>query len=176
MSYFMIDVEVDGPIPGDYSMIELGAILVRSPLEEAPTFHARLRPLPDADWDDEALKVTGWKRGETQLFDWPIDVMLRFTAWIREHNVGKRPMFVSDNNGFDFMFVSWYFHHFMKMNPFGHTSTNLGSLYKGQVRDTFKNFKHLRITPHTHNPVDDARGNAEALLAMQRSGLTILLE
>ena len=28
MSYFMIDVEADGPIPGDYSMISFGAVLV----------------------------------------------------------------------------------------------------------------------------------------------------
>jgi len=45
---------------------------------------------------------------------------------------------------------------------------NLGSFYKGLVRDTLKNFKHLRQTKHTHHPVDDAKGNAEALLAMDR--------
>ena len=28
MSHFMIDVETDGPIPGDYSMISFGAVLV----------------------------------------------------------------------------------------------------------------------------------------------------
>jgi len=45
---------------------------------------------------------------------------------------------------------------------------NLGSFYKGLVRDTFKNFKHLRKTKHTHNPVDDAKGNAEAFLEMTK--------
>ena len=34
----------------------------------------------------------------------------------------------------------------------------------------FENFKHLRQTQHTHNPVDDARGNAEAMLAMEKMG------
>jgi hypothetical protein len=43
------------------------------------------------------------------------------------------------------------------------------------VKDTFENFKHLRKTAHTHNPVDDAMGNAEALLEMQRLGLKIRL-
>ena len=38
------------------------------------------------------------------------------------------------------------------------------SIYKGVVRDVSKNFKHLRKTKHTHNPVDDAKGNAEAFL------------
>jgi hypothetical protein len=40
-------------------------------------------------------------------------------------------------------------------------------------KDTFVNFKHLRETRHTHNPVDDARGNAEALLKMKEMGLKI---
>jgi hypothetical protein len=38
----------------------------------------------------------------------------------------------------------------------------------------FKSFKHLRKTEHTHNPVDDARGNAEALLLLKdKLGLKI---
>ena len=37
----------------------------------------------------------------------------------------------------------------------------------------FRNFKHLRKTPHTHHPVEDARGNAEELLAMKDMGLKI---
>jgi hypothetical protein len=89
------------------------------------------------------------------------------------HSKG-RPLFISDNNGFDRQFINEYFHHFTGSNPFGFSSTNLGSLYKGLVKDTFQNFKHLRTTPHTHHPVDDTRGNAEALLAMvQNHGLRI---
>ena len=84
-------------------------------------------------------------------------------------------MFISDNNGFDWQFINWYFHHFTGGNPFGHSSTNLGSLYKGMQRDMAVNFKHLRKTRHTHHPVDDARGNAEALLAMMEDGLKIKL-
>jgi hypothetical protein len=39
------------------------------------------------------------------------------------------------------------------------------------------NFKHLRKTKHTHNPVDDARGNAEALLRIKDEyGLKISLK
>jgi hypothetical protein len=84
-------------------------------------------------------------------------------------------IFIADNNGFDWMFVCWYFHHFLGKNPFGFSSQNLGSLYKGLVKDAAKSFKHLRKTSHTHDPVDDARGNAEALLAMQAMGLAIKL-
>jgi hypothetical protein len=41
------------------------------------------------------------------------------------------------------------------------------------VKDMSKNFKHLRKTKHTHNPVDDVIGNPEALLEMKRLGLNI---
>ena len=171
MPYIMVDVEADGPAPGDYSMIELGAVLVEPGLQR--TFYGQLKPISDT-WIPEALAVSGFTREDTLAFDDPKRVMENFARWIAANAKG-RPLFVSDNNGFDFGFVNWYFWRFTGDNPFGHSSTNLGSLYKGLVKDTFKNFKHLRQTPHTHNPVDDARGNAEALLAMKEMGLKIAL-
>ena len=162
MSYVMVDVEADGPAPADYSMVCFGAVIVEPEL--ASTFYGRLRPVSDK-WQPEALAVSGFTRKEVEAFDDPATVMEAFRAWLAA-NVKGQPMFISDNNGFDWQFINWYFHHFLGANPFGHSSTNLGSLYKGVVRDTFRNFKHLRKTQHTHHPVDDARGNAEALLAM----------
>jgi hypothetical protein len=100
--------------------------------------------------------------------------MQEFANWAEGH--GKsRSLFIRDNNGFDWQFINWYFWHFTDGNPFGHTSSSLGSLYKGLVQDSFQNFKHLRKTVHTHNPVDDAMGNAEALLEMKKMGLKISL-
>ncbi len=170
MSYIMVDIESDGPIPGDYSMISFGAILIDEKLDRS--FYGQLKPISD-NYIDEALQISGFTRTETLQFNDPKTVMLQFEQWIQENSKG-RPFFISDNNGFDWMFICWYFHHFLKRNPFGHSSQNLGSLYKGIVKDTFKNFKHLRQTKHTHHPVDDARGNAEALLHMKKEmGLKI---
>jgi hypothetical protein len=102
--------------------------------------------------------------------------MESFARWISSLRA-KRLLFISDNNGFDWQFINWYFHHFLGKNPFGFSSQNLGALYKGLVKDTFCTFKHLRRTAHTHHPVDDARGNAEALLHMKESmGLKIALD
>lgn len=44
------------------------------------------------------------------------------------------------------------------------------------VKDRFENFKHLRKTEHTHHRVDDAKGNADALLEMKVQGLKISLK
>jgi hypothetical protein len=47
---------------------------------------------------------------------------------------------------------------------------------RASSKDTRENFKHLRKTKHTHHPVDDAMGNAEALLRMRdEMGLKIEL-
>jgi hypothetical protein len=164
----MVDIEADGPVPADYSMVAIGAVLVEPSLRTR--FSARLRPVSDR-FDPEALAVGGFTREQTLAFEDPQGVMERFAAWLAA--IPGRPVLVSDNNGFDAMFVAWYFHHFLGRNPFGHSSVNLGSLYKGLVKDVSRNFKHLRKTAHTHDPLDDALGNAEAMLALRDQGLKI---
>lgn len=169
MPYVMVDVEADGPIPGDYSMVCFGAVIVEPELNRK--FYGKLKPISDA-YIPDALAVSGFTREECLTFDDPQAVMEQFREWLKLNCKG-RTLFVSDNNGFDWQFINWYFHHFLGGNPFGFSSTNLGSLYKGLQQDTFVNFKHLRQTKHTHHPVDDARGNAEALLKMKEMGLKI---
>jgi DNA polymerase III epsilon subunit-like protein len=170
MSWIMVDVETDGPCPGLFSMISVGAIVIEPVLER--TFFAKLRPMTER-FDTEALKVNGLTREQTMMFPPALRGVYDFAEWVGK-NGGKKPMFISDNNGFDWQFVNYYFHHYLDRNPFGHSSTNLGSLYKGLVKDMTLNFKHLRQTRHTHNPVDDARGNAEAFLHMQaQMGLVV---
>lgn len=165
----MVDIESDGPIPGDYSMVCFGAVVVEPELNR--TFYGKLKPISD-DFIPEALAISGFSREQTLGFDEPEAVMTAFADWLKSNCKG-RMIFISDNNGFDWQFINWYFHHFTGANPFGFSSTNLGSLYKGLKNDTFVNFKHLRKTKHTHHPVDDAIGNAEALLQMKEMGLKI---
>jgi DNA polymerase III epsilon subunit-like protein len=168
MTFVMVDIEADGPIPGDYSMVALGAVIVEPALERR--FSVRLKPISEK-WVPDALAVSGFSREQTLAFGDPAVGMTSFRDWLATEVRGQ-PRFVSDNNGFDWQFVNWYFHHYLGRNPFGFSSINLGSLYKGLVRDMAPNFKHLRRTKHTHDPVDDAVGNAEAMLTMvQEMGL-----
>jgi hypothetical protein len=153
MSYIMVDVETTRsgcPVPGGKSvMTELGAVLVRDP---SKTFYADFRDIEYGHIHRE---------------------MRRFVEWLTEH-AGNRPMFISDNNGFDWGWVNYYLWMYAGSNPFGHSSTNLGSLYKGMKKNMRESFKHLRRTKHTHHPVDDAMGNVEALIHMRdRMGLKL---
>jgi hypothetical protein len=164
--FIVCDVEADGPIPGEYSMVSFGAVAVEPTLSR--TFYGEVRPISDK-WVPEALAISGISRETHEGFDEPEDVMRAFAKWIEETADG-RPVFVSDNNGFDAAWINWYFHKYLGRNPFGYSSRRIGDMYCGLKRDPFAQWKHLRISPHNHNPVSDAKGNAEALLKMREMG------
>jgi hypothetical protein len=159
----MVDIESDGPCPGMHSMICFGAVIVEPGFQK--TFYAELKPVSDI-YIPEALAISGFSREETLKFPEPRDAMQNFEAWLQKNIPGKRPIFWSDNNGYDFAFMNYYFWKELGRNPFGWSSSNLGSFWKGMNKDLYSTFKHMRETKHTHNPVDDAKGNAEALLKM----------
>jgi DNA polymerase III epsilon subunit-like protein len=167
----MVDIEADGPLPGDYSMIAIGAVLVDERLDTI--FYGRLRPISE-EWVPSALAISGFSREETLAFDDPAEVMNSLRAWVEAIDRGPCA-FIADNAGFDWGFVNWYFHHFCGANPFGHNSEDLGTLYKGIAKDMSATFEHLRVTQHSHNALEDAIGNAEALLHM-RNELGLELE
>ena len=102
MSFVMVDTEADGPIPGDYSMVSFGAVIVEPGL--ARSFYGRLKPISEA-WLPDALAVSGHSREETLAFDEPKVVMAQFADWLKQ-NVKRRPQFISDNNGFDWQFIN----------------------------------------------------------------------
>ena len=81
------------------------------------------------------------------------------------------------NLAFDWQFINDYFHKFTKSNPFGFSGRRIGDLYCGMKMHAGKNreWKSIyRKTVHDHNPVNDAIGNAEALLAFKtKLGLNI---
>lgn len=173
MSWFMIDVEANGQCPGLYSMTEFACVLWDTKTDHPVRFHGKMA-FKDGDKEDpEAIRVIGddsdrvrvSEKTDKELRIWssPRIVMQEFVRWVNEVNEKGRPMFISDNNGFDYQFINYYCHKYVGVNPFGHSSTNLGSLYKGYVRDVFKSFKKLRKTAHTHHPVDDCLGNIEAM-------------
>lgn len=123
MSIIVVDVEADDPIPGDFSMISFGAVLVDDKLDKS--FYGQLKPI-SVDWRPDSLKVSGFTREQTLKFEDTKLVMLDFKEWLANNSQG-RPLFYSDNNGFDFQFINWYFIHFLDDNPFGHSSANFSN-------------------------------------------------
>ena len=164
-----VDVEADGPCPGLYSMVCFGAVVVGDDLaksKEWPSFRSGyVKPISKL-WIPEALAVSGISREEHLLGQQPDPVMNRFKEWVlSQTGLDARPVFVSDNPAFDWQFINYYLHLFTGDNPFGFSARRIGDFYAGLVRnwaDAGKVKKH-RITKHDHDPVNDARGNAEML-------------
>lgn len=170
MSFIVVDCESDGPIPNLYSMVCFGAVVVEEPITK--TFYGKTKPISEK-YIPEALAISGYTREQHLTFDEPEQVMREFAQWINENNTNGRPIFISDNPAFDWQWINYYFHYFIGSNPFGFSARRIGDLYCGMRKSVFEQWKHLRKTVHDHNPVNDAKGNAEALIKMKHMGLKV---
>lgn len=158
-TYIMVDVETNGPIPGDYSMTSLGAVVVDEKLDK--TFKINIKPISKKFDPNRRVFVE-----EKDAVD-AKEAMQKFKEWILKNSSGE-PVFVSDNNGFDWMFVCWYFWHFLGENPFGYSSQNLNSLNKGLNKDLNAKLDVLRERNLTHDALEDAKDNAKIFLKLKK--------
>lgn len=174
MSYIVVDVESDGPIIGKHSMVCFGAVVVREGLED--TFYSGIvRPI-GTDYVPDALAISGVTREEHEEKGlWQESVMESFANWIKYVSRGQ-PILISDNNGYDASWINWYFHTYLGRNPFGWSSRRIGDMFAGYMNDPYYKWKKHRKTSHTHHPVDDAKGNAEALIWLKNQGFKISLK
>ncbi len=159
MIHFSVDIEATGPCPPLYSMISLGAVCIE---DMSKDFYMQLEKLPGAKDDPNALEVAmkGWDDSLPLLT--PEEGMNAFFDWVVDVADGQPVRFVSDNAGFDWGYVNYYFHAYVGKNPFGFSPASLTWLGKGLKKNMRYSFKKLRKTKHTHNALDDAMGNAQA--------------
>jgi ribonuclease T len=162
-AYVSVDIEASGPIPGDYSMLAIGACLVADP---TVGFYVELKPL-NAAFVPEALEVCGLDMDELERTGVPPEQgMTRFADWLAEH-AGDQPVFVGYPVAFDWLFVAWYFHHFLGRNPFGVSGVDIRSMYMGRTGagwfESRKDRMIESVRPKrslTHNALQDARDQA----------------
>ena len=171
MSYIVVDVESDGPIIGQHSMVCFGAVLINPDGSITKTFKGFTAPISN-DYIPDALAVSGFTREQHECFFEPTIDMERFALWLKENSKG-RPILLSDNNGYDASWINYYFMRFTGSNPFGWSSRRIGDMFCGFYKDAQYQWKKHRITKHDHDPVNDARGNAEALVYLQKQGYKI---
>lgn len=161
-----VDIETSGPIPGEYSMLSIGACLVD---DDQTCFEAKLKPI-SKNADPKALEVAGLSmeallaHGED-----PAVAMLRFSVWINEiAPQGSAAVFVGFNAAFDWSFVNYYFHRFTGANPFGFTALDIKAYYMGAAGvpwgDTKSSRMAMRLHPRQigdHDALHDAKYQAE---------------
>lgn len=165
--WISVDVESDAESPAIGSMVCFGAVLVS---DTSKSFYGRTRPITDT-WNSDALAISGFSREEHEGFEDPKETMESFADWVASVCGDRRPIFVSDNPAFDWQWINFYFHKYMGRNPFGHSARRIGCIYTGLTKNVHRGQewkRRYRKTRHDHNPVNDARGNAEALLEFKR--------
>lgn len=160
MSLVFVDCEAYGGCPAVGDLTEFGAVEYTT----RATFHgvlvaSRPNPLNPAE-PLPAGPVTQEKR---------VEVFTAFDQWLAQHSEG-RPIFVSDNPAFDFMWIADGFYRALGRNPFGHSGRRISDYYAGLRGDFYKTqqWKRLRVTTHDHHPVHDALGNVEAFARIQQ--------
>lgn len=161
MSLIFVDVEATFNVgcPGlpQGGMTEFGAV----EFETRRWFHGRPYEWATTEypaWNECQIKERG---------QW-YEVLQVFEEWL--HQFKPPYVFISDNPAYDWQWLNYHFLHELKRNPFGYSARRIGDFYAGLVGDfrASSKWKRLRVTKHTHNPVDDAMGNVEAFERMLR--------
>ncbi len=159
---YSLDVEADGPCPGLFSMLSFALVPLDDP---SRAFYTTLAPITDR-FEPGALAVNGWSREETLGFTPADQAMAALAAWLEAEPSKGRKIVWSDNPAFDWQFLNYYCHAYLGTNPFGHSARRIADYaagLTGNPRNT-ADWKKFRTEKHTHHALEDARGNAGALV------------
>lgn len=176
--FISVDVETAGPIPGDYSLLSIGACLVE---DDQQVFECILKPIT-MHADPKALEVSGFSLDQLQRDGLkPEEAMSKFAAWVANVSNGRVPVFVGLNAGFDWSFVNYYLHRYHNGNPFGFAPLDIKALFMGATgcnwRDTRSSNIVKVIHPKlsgNHNALDDAMAQAEMFRLIRGLKSTLL--
>jgi hypothetical protein len=168
--WIVVDVESDGPVPGIdmYSMISFGAVVLDKALNK--TFHGLVKPISN-QYIKEALAISNISRETHESYPDPEVTIKDFGIWLKDQSVvSERLTLISDNPAYDWQWINYYTTRYLGKNPFGFSARRIGDIYSGLTKDAHNAsaWKKYRTTKHTHNPVDDAMGNAEALVMFNK--------
>jgi DNA polymerase III epsilon subunit-like protein len=174
--FISVDVEAAGPVPGEYSLLTIGACNVYEP---ARTFECQLKPSAPK-CDPEALAVTGLSLEHLAKHGLePAEAMLQFENWIKENKTGNEDklVFVGFNAAFDWSFINYYFHRYLGRNPFGFSALDIKALYMGKMGGSWGSTKSshmdLVLNPKlksSHDALEDAQYQAELFRLVRESG------
>ena len=175
---FIFDTEATSPSPKTGLMTEVALVDARDlhwfylhlyPFTPHPDIPAR-PVVADGAWPEvysSSGDVRDGKRKHTGTAQHATiaEGLEALTSWVHDVAGGQRPVLMSDNPAFDFMWLICCFDEQGLDHPFGYSARRIGDLAAGLSGNwlSTSRWKRLRVTEHTHDPVDDAMGNAEAL-------------
>ncbi len=182
-TYFCVDIECNGPVPGLYDMVSLGAVVVapgaNGELALGETFYAELKPVAPR-FDPGAAAIHGLDQARLAAEGLSQQAFAdALSAWVLAHTVkGTKPTFVGHNAPFDWSFVSYLFAALDRPNPFGYKALCTKSMSTGSLAihwfDSNKEILSERLglpaedKSQKHRADYDAAYQAEILLALLR--------
>lgn len=177
--YLSVDVEASGPFPGIFSLVSLGAVVVRPDghgrwsVDEAFSFYRELKPLEGAAELEAATNIHGLTREYLQAHGGdPRQVMEEFSFFFKElQNRFKKVIPAAWPASFDAPYVGWYLQYFTGDNPTGWSSFDIPSFGMGLFcchRNALRNLmKKAGIefgqNPNPHNALADAIEQGQTL-------------
>ena len=182
--YVSVDIEADGPIPSQNSMISLGAAAFTSSGELLDVFKVNLQPRPGAEQDPETMKwwakhLPAWDSATVNALE-PAVAMQVFQEWldslVQDAEEQVKLVFVGYPVTYDFMFVYDYFIRYLGSCPFGFSGLDIKTLisavsglpYRESVKSSLPK-KWARERPrHTHEADQDALEQGHIFLQLQQ--------
>lgn len=164
--YLSVDIEADGPIPGPYSMLSIGAVAVTIDCKILGSFSANLAPLLHASQHVETMKIwekypDAWDEATREPRD-PAAAMKDYRKFI--DGLPNRPIFMGYPASFDHAFHRWYLVRYTGDDPCGQHALDLKTLgatllkvpYRDACRANFTSRWYNGTSEHSHIALTDA--------------------
>lgn len=170
--YIIADIELDGSMPGEHSMLSIGA--VASTMEkEVDRFYKKLQPLEELSADPETAdwwktQPEAWQEVNTDVEPAAM-VIEAFCEWAESFD--KSPVFVASPLVLDYPFIKWYLHRFGNEQLFqdfkpAQRTLDLASFTAAKLNIPLSQARRMQLPPeitqgmpeHSHKAIDDAVG------------------
>jgi len=164
--FVSVDIESDGPIPGEYSMLSIGSAAFDEDANLIATHEANLETLPGASQHPETMQwwstqKEAWENCRKNLQK-PELAMIDYVNWLND--LPGRPVFVAYPAGFDFSFVYWYLIKFIGKSPFSFSALDIKSFAMAKLGSKFHETTKKKMPKkwfskqlkHSHVALDDA--------------------
>jgi hypothetical protein len=172
--YLSVDIEADGPIPGQYNMLSFGiAGLLEGDREPSKYFTCNLQKMFPIGHPDTmkwwTKHIDAWEVTRQNPIS-PKQGMQKFAKWLTSLKRSYDLVLIGYPITYDFLFLYWYLVHFTGHSPFGFSGLDIKTFAWTQIkhrrftfRETAKrNFPEewLSELHHTHNALEDAQEQA----------------
>ena len=187
-TYVVCDIEADGPVPGPYSMISLGAVAVTKDGTQNGEFEINLHPLDNAKTHPMTMKWFSTHAPDALEYARqnqvsPRDAMNKFGDWLLALPTPR--VMAAHPAPLDFMWINWYIQVFLANRleeppftfPFfdkkgqaafdikSYAAAVLGKDYIKIDRGNYSKELHDN-KKHSHKAIEDAREYAQLLIKL----------